>query len=201
MTISEGTSLERATEVVADVGVGGGSFILSVAAAWASAVGVLTAGVKLEEAVRRVWQNSTTFTSPTGMKLICSPAHVIPTALVIDAVQASTRSGSYAAAAVGCIETFVQLYYFATSERKQSWGVSLIEGGYRGATFGSLAGFVTAAESDHIWKKIPAVAIGTVVGFALGTAIAGFGHIARSIHVPEKNPESLSISQYTGNEL
>lgn len=195
MTISEATSIERATEVAADVGVGGGSFILSVAAAWASAVGVLTAGEKIEEAVRGIWENLRTFTSPTGMKLICCPAHVIPTELVIEAVQASTRSGSYAAAAVGCVETFVQLYYFATSERKQSWGVSLIEGGYRGATFGSLAGFVAAAESDHRWKKIPAVAIGTVVGFALGTAIAGFGHIARSIHVPERNPESLPRNQ------
>lgn len=157
-------------------------------------------GSNAEESMRKLMEKPITFIDPSGMQLIFAPENVISTDLVIKAVQACSRSGSYAAAGVGIVETVYQFYRYYNSDDKRSWGVDLLEGGYRGAAVGAGVAFgveLLTNKSDATWGKVLGMATGTlIVGSILGTGLAGLGHVVRAIHVPNRvlPPEDSSPS-------
>jgi hypothetical protein len=171
-------------ERAADVSVGTGGFALSFGAAWGCSNGVTLIGKKTEEFIRTFWETSKPVPSATaGMPMQLAPAHFIPSAPVIQTIQACTNSGKSAAITVGFIETIYQSYRYAKSDHNKSWGTDMIEGGYRGCAIGAGTGFLTGGE--NLEQRIAAAVVGGIVGSFLGNGIALIGHIFRSIHMPK----------------
>ena len=177
-------SSEKATEV----GLGFGHFALSGMAGWFFSKGISFLGTKTEDYVRTHWKTMWTIISTPEIKLRFPPHTVIPEERVIQAIQTCISSGESAAVSVGIAEALVQCYHLVSKENTKPFSVNLLEGGYRGAAIGFIAGLTK--ESEHLLEKIIYTATAALVGSVLGQTIAVIGYIARS-HLNQNKNETV----------
>ena len=172
-------STQRAKEVATP---GAAHIGLSTLAGFGCYQGVSYLGNKTEDYVRTHWKTMWTLANSPEIEFQFMPQKGISEERVIKAIQTCISSGERAAVSVGVLEALVQCFHLVNKENTKPWSVNLLEGGYRGAAIGAIAGFTK--DSKHPLETMLYTTTATAVGFVLGQTIAGIGHIIRSRENP-----------------